>query len=200
MSAVLGLPDLVEGRPHVKLAEKWRPRKLDEVVGQDLIVAYLKRLVQKPHSTCLLFESADGGCGKTSTALAMANEMGCTDDMSGLTVQPCSELSVDRCRQLFSETLRYRPFQGNGWRVLILEELDWLNSQVQRFLKVALETQLPGKCLVVATSNDASKLDGPFRQRFSFWPFQAGAAFKADCQARLLEIWKCECVERGCAG
>ena len=48
--------------------------------------------------------------------------------------------------------------EGSGWRVLVIEELDLLHEKVANFLKVALERQLPTKCVVVATSNSVEKL------------------------------------------
>ena len=176
---------------NVRLCDKYRPRTLDDVVGQPCL-RYLRGLVDQPHSTCLLFESPEGGVGKTSTALALAAELGRQDEMSGLTIQPCSDLSVERARELFDTTLRYRPFEGRGWRVLMLEELDWASVQCQRFLKVALETRLPSRCVVVATSNDAGKLDRPLLQRFQLYRFQSGEAFRDACQQRLAQIWAVE--------
>lgn len=174
-----------------KFAEKYRPRGLHEIVGQPA-VRFLMGLVAEPFPTCLLFESSVGGTGKTTAALALAAELGCLDEMSGLIVQPCSDLSVDRARELFTATLRYRPFEGRGWRVLVLEELDWVNAQVQRYLKVALETNLPAKCIVVATSNDSSKLDRPLLQRFTHYSFVAGSSFAEDCRERIAELWELE--------
>lgn len=190
-SCFTNLPAGHRGFQVEKFAEKYRPRGLHEIVGQPA-VRFLMGLVADPFPTCVLLESSVGGTGKTTAALALAAELGCLDEMSGLIVQPCSELSVDRARELFTATLRYRPFEGRGWRVLVLEELDWVSPQVQRFLKVALETNLPKKCIVVATSNDSSKLDRPLLQRFTNYSFVAGASFAEDCRERIAEIWNLE--------
>lgn len=177
----------------MRLSEKYRPQRLDDVIWQPDAVKQLKALAAKPYSCCLLLESAAGGVGKTSTAMAFAAEMGCEDEFSGLHIVPCSELGIDAARELFDgNKLRLRPMTGSGWHVVILEEFDWVPAQTQRFLKVALETKLPAKCIVIATSNGAGKLDAPLLQRFRIYPYSSGPLFRIACQKRLEAIWQAE--------
>ena len=68
----------------------------------------------------------------------------------------------------------------------------WLPAQTQRFLKVALETRLPAKCIVVATSNGAGKLDPALLQRFRCYSFASGPQFALAAQERVAEIWRRE--------
>jgi DNA polymerase III delta prime subunit len=181
----------------MRFSEQYRPRSLDDIVGQPP-VRMLRALAANPYSCCVLLECAKGGVGKTSAAIAFANELGCEDEFSGLHIVPCSEFGVDVARRMFqggdgyAATLRLRPMQGNGWHCLILEEFDWLPSQTQRFLKVALETKLPGKCIVIATSNGAGNLDAALLQRFRCYSFASGKQFAAAAQSRLAEIWRLE--------
>jgi hypothetical protein len=173
----------------MNLAEKYRPRVLADLVGQSC-GRHLRAFVERPYRCCLLFEGP-GGVGKTSAAMCVAHALGCVDEMSGLMVQGCSDLGIDQAREVF-RTLSLRPFAGRGWRVLVLEELEWLHPQVQRFLKVGLETLLPVKCIVVATSNDVGRLDGPLLQRFSRHEFEGGRLFREMSRERLHAIWKHE--------
>jgi replication-associated recombination protein RarA len=181
----------------MRLSEKYRPRTLDDIVGQPP-VRMLRALAAKPYSCCVLLECSFGGVGKTSAAIAFANEIGCEDDFSGQHIVSCSEFSVDYARKLFqgadgsAASLLLRPMQGSGWHCLILEEFDWLPPQTQRFLKVALETRLPSKCIVIATSNGAGNLDAALLQRFRCYSFSSGKQFAAAAQERLAEIWRIE--------
>jgi replication-associated recombination protein RarA len=176
----------------MRFSEKYRPQSLTDIVGQPS-VRMLRAVAAKPYSCCMLLECSHGGVGKTSTALAFANDVGCRDEFHGLHIVPCSEFSIECARELFDgNALRLRPMMGNGWHCVVLEEFDWLPAQTQRFLKVALETRLPSKCIVVATSNGAGKLDAALLQRFRCYAFSSGKQFAAAAQERLIEIWRLE--------
>lgn len=54
--------------------EKYRPKKLDEIVGQEEIIKRLKGFVSKRSIPNLLFAGMQG-TGKTTTALALVNEL-----------------------------------------------------------------------------------------------------------------------------
>ena len=53
------------------LVKKYRPKRLEDIVGQESIIASLKNIVQKGITPNLLF-TGPPGCGKTSTAYALA--------------------------------------------------------------------------------------------------------------------------------
>ena len=172
----------------MRLWDKHRPKSLTEMVGQPCL-RVLREFVADPYPVAMIFEGPPG-TGKTAAAMALAADMGCDSDWSGLEVVPSVDLTIERCRELFERTLRLIPMAGKGWRVLIVEELEACSSAtVQRYLKVALDTKMPPRCVVIATSNDTSSLDPALVHRFDHFTFMGDTEFAKAAAARLGMIW-----------
>ncbi len=179
----------------MNLSEKYRPKRLDDVVGQPP-VKVLKRLAREPYECCVMLEGPPG-VGKTSAAVALANDMGCGGNWSGLDVVVSTELTIERCRQLFERELRLRPMEGSGWHCLVIEELEACTSPaVTRYLKVALE-KLPRRVVVVATSNGAAGIERALLQRFRCLWFGGGPDFAEAVTERLEWVWREEVAGEG---
>lgn len=171
----------------MKLCERYSPQKLTEIFGQP--VQMLRAFCRQPYPSCWLLLGSPG-VGKSATAYALASELGCHDEYSGLHTVTACDLSIDVTRELFQSTLRMRPMEGSGWHVLILEELDLLHEKVANFLKVALERRLPAKCVVVATSNSVEKLQEALVERFTVVAYSSGSSLASAVLPRLESIWR----------
>ena len=171
----------------MRLAEKYRPKGLAEVVGQSS-VRMLARYVRDPYATCWLF-TGSAGVGKSSTALAMAAELGAVDEISGLEVVCTANMGKEEAERLVRR-LWQRPLAGQ-WNVLILEELERLSPQCQVYLKVALASEnLPPRAIVIATSNDTSLIDPALLERFGRpVVFNGWCDLAAAGEARVTEVW-----------
>jgi len=189
----------------MRFYEKHRPRRLSEIVGQPP-VRVLQRIAHAPYACCVLLEGG-AGTGKTSAAYALAHELGCFSpdtwpkdnppagawaNCTGLFTVIGSELSIERARELFGNTLRLRWGSSSGFVVLVIEELERISKECQVFLKVQLESKLPHNVIVVATSNDSGALSKALLQRFRRYQFNGDLGFLQASVNRLRMIWQVE--------
>lgn len=177
----------------MRLWQKYRPTSLDDIVGQPP-VKFLKRIARLPVSCCVLLEGT-AGTGKTAAALALAADLGVDDEAigGGLMIRNASDLTADAVRDLWRR-LWQTPLVGSPWKLLVIEELEMLPSAtVQRLMKTKLDhTELPAKCIVVATSNSVAGLDEAMLERFDRYTFNGGVDLARAAGPVLRDVWERE--------
>ncbi len=117
------------------LQEKYRPRQIDDIIGQDKAIAMVRRLIDRPCE--FLWIEGNSGLGKTSLALAIANEKGCERAMDLIHIPSARELTVDKFREL--EII----CQGAPWgpcRIILIDEAQGLRAEVKERLLGLIET------------------------------------------------------------
>jgi len=174
------------------LKEAFRPKSLRDVVGQPC-VRQLQALARNPRPCCIALESSGPGTGKTTCAHALANDLGCKDGWLESVYVVCgANFDAETARHYFGPESPFRfVAPGKGYHCLIVEELEYLHPQVQIILKDALERILAKhKLIVVATSNDMSKLSKALRQRFQTFFMESGPCFADAFNNTLPAIWE----------
>ncbi len=163
------------------LVTKYRPTRLDEVLGQEAVVASLKTFAANPYPAAFLFHG-ESGTGKTSAAHALAHKLGVAvedGDIGGLFEIPSGSQSAEAVRKLL-DTLCYRPLVGSGWRVCVVNECDRMSQPAETIWLDALE-HLPPQTVVIFTTNNLTKLSRRFRDRCEVFGFT--------CQREAIGPW-----------
>ena len=143
------------------LTDKYRPRTLQEVVGNTKAIKSLWAFSKNPRPEAFLLKGAPG-IGKTSAALALANDL----KIGPMDVQDYSgqEIGEREVEEIF-RTLRHYPFESK-WRIVIINEADKMTMAAQVLCMQYLE-KLPKHGIVVMTSNDADAFEPRFLSRLT---------------------------------
>jgi DNA polymerase-3 subunit gamma/tau len=161
--------------PYRVLARHYRPQKLSELVGQDVLVKTLTQGIERnrlPHAFLL---HGIRGVGKTTTARILAKALNCLgeDGQGGPTPNPCgvcesciaiiqdrhldvvemdaaSRTGVDDIREVI-EAARYKAVKGR-YKIYIIDEVHMLSKSAFNALLKTLEEPPPHVKFIFATT------------------------------------------------
>jgi replication-associated recombination protein RarA len=166
------------------LTEEFRPTWISDFVGLEKQKRVLSNLVKSPRCCALLFEGAPG-TGKTSMAMAFANELLATIWHIGS--QDCK---VERLQEVVLHC-NYVPKAGlKGFHVVIVDEADTMSDAAQKFLLSKLDsTGTVPNTIWIFTCNSSERLEERFQSRCLKLDFNSyGAA--SEITGLLSRIWK----------
>ena len=151
------------------LIDKYRPRRLAQVVGQAKVVGALQRIVSgEDFSGCAIWLEGSTGIGKTSIAQAIAVELGAPVNSWQYTELDGSACTVDSVRDLDGHAQR----AGSGlfvdsWRVWVVNEAHAMTDRAVQAWLTLLE-RLPRRWIVIFTTTETkTDLFGGFSQPFA---------------------------------
>ncbi len=150
--------------------EKYRPKNLDEVVGQKHVTERLKAYVEAKNMPHLLL-TGPAGTGKTTCSLAMAREM-FGDGWKGnfIELNASDERGIDVVRGKIKEFARTAPLGGADFKIIFMDEADALTSDAQAALRRTME-KYSKICRFILSCNYSSKIIDPIQSRCAVFRF-----------------------------
>ncbi|NOY35863.1 MAG: DNA polymerase III subunit gamma/tau [bacterium] len=149
------------------LYRKYRPRKFEEVLGQNHITDILENAVKLDRISHAYLFSGPRGTGKTSVARILAKEAGCSV-VDLMEIDAASSRGIDEIRAL-REGVRFSPMQGSV-KVYIIDEVHMLTKEAFNALLKTLE-EPPKHAIFILATTEPEKVPGTIISRcqnFSF--------------------------------
>ncbi len=131
---------------NIMWVEKYRPRKLDQIINQKEIITGLKNFLNKPNELPHLLFTGAAGIGKTTTALCLAREiLGDNWKRDTLELNASDERGIKMVRERVKEFAYIMKLSLNQsenerpFKIIILDEADEMTSDAQTSLRRIIE-------------------------------------------------------------
>ncbi len=152
--------------------EKYRPRKLDDIIGQPEITERLKAYVKSGNLPHLLF-AGPAGTGKTTSAIALARELyEAVWKQNFHELNASDERGIQVVRTKIKEYARTQPIGEMPFKIIFLDEADALTPEAQAALRRTME-RYSGTCRFILSCNYSSKIIEPIQSRCAVFRFRA---------------------------
>ena len=151
--------------------EKYRPKKFEEVVGQDDIIKKVQNLTKAMNIPHLLF-AGPAGTGKSTLALIVVKELfGVHWKENYLELNASDERGIDVVRQKVKDFARTKAIGNVPFKVIFLDEADALTKEAQQALRRTMENYT-STCRFVMSCNYSSKIIDPIQSRCAIFRFK----------------------------
>lgn len=154
--------------------EKYRPHKIEECILPERLKKVFQEYVKDENIPNLML-TGSAGCGKTTVAKAMCEEIG----LNHLFINSSDERGIDTLRTKIKGYASTVSLTG-GRKVIILDEADYLTPEAQAGLRGAIE-EFSENCSFIFTCNFKARLIDALHSRCSVVDF----SLKGDEKAKM---------------
>ncbi len=145
-------------------AEKYRPKKLDDIVDQKNIVERLKSFVKSRNVPHCIF-AGPPGTGKTTAALCLARDLyGDVYREHMMELNASDERGIDVVRETVKTFARTKSIGEIPFKIMILDESDNMTSDAQQALRRTME-RYTETCRFIMCANYSGKIIEPIQSR-----------------------------------
>ena len=151
--------------------EKYRPKTLSEVRGQEEVVSRLKAFVTSKNMPHLMF-SGPAGVGKTASAIALSRDLfGDKWTSAVLELNASDERGIDIVRNKIKEFARSKSIQDVPFKLIYLDEADALTKDAQHALRRTMEDYAQSTRFILSC-NYSSKIISPIQSRCAIFRYK----------------------------
>lgn len=151
--------------------EKYRPTRLNEIVGQTNFVLDAEHWVaNKEMPNILLYGVA--GVGKTAAAISLAN--GILEDNrknNFFEINASDDRKLETVRNRIKEIASTKRIGDVPFKIILLDEMDGMTKDAQNALKRIME-RYADNCRFIITCNDRHKIINPLMSRCANYNFK----------------------------
>ena len=172
--------------------ERYRPKKFDEVVGQEDIIKKVQNLTKAMNIPHMLF-AGPAGTGKSTLALIVVKELfGVNWRDNYLELNASDERGIDVVRQKVKDFARTKALGNIPFKIIFLDEADALTKEAQQALRRTMENYT-ATCRFIMSCNYSSKIIDPIQSRCVIFRFKL--LEKKDIEKRVKYIAEKEGLE-----
>lgn len=164
--------------------EKYRPRNIADTILPKQLKETFQAIVDSGKMQNMLF-TGTAGLGKTTVARALCNELG----LDYIVVNGSEEGNIDTLRGKIKQFASSVSLSG-GYKVVILDEADYLNPQsTQPALRAFIE-EFSNNCRFILTCNFKNRIIEPLHSRCGVYEFNTSKKDMAELAGQFMKRLK----------
>lgn len=171
--------------------EAYRPKTIADTILPTHLKQAFQNIVDSGQMQNMLF-TGTAGLGKTTVAKALCNELG----LDYIVVNGSEEGNIDTLRGKIKQFASTVSLSG-GYKVVILDEADYLNPQsTQPALRAFIE-EFSNNCRFILTCNFKNRVIEPLHSRCSVYEFNTTKKERAELAAQFMKRLKYILAQEG---